>query len=512
MFKNDSLDKFRKNILDRKYIILVFTIVFVCFFLMLIKASGPYSVKEFLVKNSFGGCIILTLAYFFSIVSIICYDFSKIHLFTFFFLAIFGLLTTFVTPILDTPDEPTHFNRAELTSRLNLIPEASSGTTYEVLSSVIDLQRANKLSIIDTNEDEEDIIFEYENVSLNAATGNVFIGYVFSAIGVNIAKTLNLKVIWMLWLGRACNAIIAALICSFALWITPKFKLQFLIIMALPMSIYLSASVGIDGLINSFAFLTIAFFLRLLLSDEYEIDAKGIVGFTLSAILSGILKLPYFALILLLMCIPKRKFSFDRNILFRVAIISVCFCMALGWYYVSTKIYAPPNNQSVYLIEKNINALEQVKYIFRNPVEALNTLFGSIFNEFSLRCEGFFIFGWLEYGIQNILPLYLVFFGASMIMYPMDIKLNWKERSWIVFVSALIIVAMYLILYIAWTPVGGGAVEGIQSRYFIPLLLLIPIGLYLNTDSLQNKLDLFCISALPFFITAMLVQTIIVKY
>lgn len=512
--KDINIYQIIENIQNRKWIIFGFFIIFILFFLALSGTTSNEPIKMILIKNSGFCMIILAILLALSIIAIILFESERIHILTFFIVFSFGIISSFVIPILDSPDEPTHFNRAELTSRLNLIPITSSDTTYEILQSVVELQNANQLSVTKTDEDEKTIQYNYVDVQANVAAGNVFVGYVFSALGINIAKSLNLSVIWMLWLGRICNVIISAVVCSFAVWITPKFKLQFLIISTMPMAIYQYSSFSVDALINSFAFLSIAMFLKLLLAKNESIRFRDLLGFVGVVIITGLLKLPYFSLILLFLCIPRSKFLFSKSFIWRIGILFFAFVIAVGWYFISSRINVAPNNQTKYVIANNINSLEQMKLILANPATSLKIIFASIFREFPERINGFFTFGWLDYGVTSIVPLYLVFYGVSMLMYPMDVVLDFKKRGLMVLISGIVIVATYYILYIMWTPVGAVAVEGIQSRYFIPLLLLMPMGLYLNTDRPKsgNLMDLICVSATLFFISITIMQTIVLKY
>lgn len=47
-----------------------------------------------------------------------------------------------------------------------------------------------------------------------------------------------------------------------------------------------------------------------------------------------------------------------------------------------------------------------------------------------------------------------------------------------------------LALYLSWTAVGADHIEGVQGRYFLPLILLLPVGiqiLYMNNKNIVKS-------------------------
>ena len=54
--------------------------------------------------------------------------------------------------------------------------------------------------------------------------------------------------------------------------------------------------------------------------------------------------------------------------------------------------------------------------------------------------------------------------------------LHWLQRVLIVLVLAVGVVLVAAANYVYWTEPGSSQVEGIQSRYLVPLLVLIPVA------------------------------------
>jgi uncharacterized membrane protein len=64
--------------------------------------------------------------------------------------------------------------------------------------------------------------------------------------------------------------------------------------------------------------------------------------------------------------------------------------------------------------------------------------------------------------------------------------MSFISRFGIFIVIALSYVLVNLLLYLTWTPVGAGTIQGVQGRYFIPLLLFLPF-LSRNVHPVQSE-------------------------
>ena len=73
------------------------------------------------------------------------------------------------------------------------------------------------------------------------------------------------------------------------------------------------------------------------------------------------------------------------------------------------------------------------------------------------------------------------------------------------FVFLVVYVSTFLIQYLSWTPVGYGTILGVQARYFIPILILIPFmigrGYNKKLDNYDDVLLMLVILLLPGLMT-----------
>jgi len=103
-----------------------------------------------------------------------------------------------------------------------------------------------------------------------------------------------------------------------------------------------------------------------------------------------------------------------------------------------------------------------------------------------------FNFGWLSYGSNGLGLLYLFFYGSVSVFYPRELRQSSLTRIGALLVTAGIYVGITLSMYLTWTPVGSNVVNGVQGRYFIGFLPLIPLILnigpsFKQLDQLQLK-------------------------
>ena len=182
----------------------------------------------------------------------------------------FGIVTSFIVPICDVSDETEHLARTELTSRGIIIPHwtgedlgvdraynissshmnaiYNKGAGFESIEALNYLTNSLGKTVYNTPNDTLKIDYT-PTIIVSAFEQNPFYGYLPQAIGMDLAKLLDMNVIWMLWLGRIFNLIMYAGLISLAIKKTPVLKMPMLAVACIPISIYQAASLSIDSMI-----------------------------------------------------------------------------------------------------------------------------------------------------------------------------------------------------------------------------------------------------------------------
>lgn len=476
---------------------------------------------------------------FVSIIGIFCIGYYFIHnsnkeLYKTAFVIIlcFGIICSFIVPIVDVSDEVEHITRAEITSRGVFIPHwtgdevgidraynltdgeistaKNNGIGYESIYSIDFFKNNREITIFETSHDTDKI--NYSNYIIDSSfEQNPFYGYLPQAFGILIAKLLDLNVIWMLWLGRIFNLICYACLTSLAIKITPKLKIHLLTVACIPITIYQAASVSIDSMIIGLGLLTIAYFIYLCNLENNTLDIKEICIFTALCLLLGLCKLPYLAFIFLILFIPKTKF---KDNYYFYGFLSIIFVSIIGILWSN---YSTPTLLHSWRSSYNyINSTQQIDYLINNPPHIFKFLQQIFTSELVNLSNGVFNFFNGKLGAHYQDTYYLItlciqiFLTIVLLVYPTEFKFENKTKIGSFLVLMIIYIGTCFIQLLTWAYVGQMGL-GLCLRYFIPLLGLIPIISYFNLNNKNKKYDDYIVVLIISFL-AMLILSFSIKY
>ena len=94
--------------------------------------------------------------------------------------------------------------------------------------------------------------------------------------------------------------------------------------------------------------------------------------------------------------------------------------------------------------------------------------------------------GAFKFNLPNI--LFFISFAIMLILFAQrdeTLKIKKIDRWIFVLVFFVITILIFTSLYMQWTPYGEEVVDGIQGRYFLPIMLLISV-MICRTDSRKN--------------------------
>ena len=443
----------------------------------------------------------------------------------------FGLITSFIVPICDVSDEAEHMSRSIITSEGVIFPHwtgedynltrtynYTTGDKWEAFNSQAGYATINAdnffhstlgKTVYQTDLDTDKIDYA-PFLTTSAFEQNPFFGYLPQAIGILIAKLLDLNVIWMLWLGRVFNLLCYASMISLAIKKAPTLKIPLLAVACIPITIYQAASVSIDSMIFGLGILAVAYFIYMAKSP---VENRDIAIFAFITLLLGLCKLPYLAFIFLLLFIPFENFTDEINSkrLIAISILSVAL-IGIIWSRYSTPTLM--HSWRSYLFQ--VNATAQTQYFLREPARLGNFLFEIATTYPAILANGVFNFyGWghgKHYSdhyllISTALQLFLLF---VLFLYPREIKFDLKTRLGSLLVILIIYVGTCWIQLLTWSNVGEINL-GMTIRYFIPLLALIPVIGGLHRWSDIKEIDYYSVVLIIGFMAA-LVLSFTTKY
>ena len=447
-------------------------------------------------------------------------NYEELHKVAFSIILIFGITCLLLTPIFIVNDEAEHFFRVDSLSEGVLIPEFNNITkNYTVSQTSKDLGDTERkiVTFLDSSATSTQINNSPAQVD-KIFSQNPFYGYISSAIGLKLAKILNLTEIFALWFARFFNLLMYASFAYIAIKKSPILKMPLLVCSCIPLAIYQSSSVSIDAFVYGISLIIIGYFLYLYKSKPKSIKIKNIILFFSLITLLSLIKPNYVIFAFLILLVPRDKYENEKY--FFISMLGIILTLTVTVAY--AKFYSIDSlNNSIrtYMFEQHgTNPQEQLKYISTHIKETI-ILFSTLIYEvpklmlkmFNLSYNFYFV----DYTRGKLLSvLYYLFFGFVCLFYPLYIKIRNIDRLKLLLITITIIVGTYFIQLLTWAGVGNfekGVVWGVHLRYFIPLFTLMPLILNINSknikkDNLDNYLFIALLgfmAAIPLYITAL---------
>lgn len=425
-----------------------------------------------------------------------------------------GLLFMLFLPLGQIPDEKAHFARSYAISEGYLISKVSKDNwgyapiPVKVVESVVD-QKTDKLKQnydnISRNYSDDVADIYFTNTSLYS-----FIVYSPQVVGIIIGKLLHLPIVIIAYLARLFNFLTYILLLYYSIKILPFLKEYALFIAMLPISIQEGVSLAPDALAISLSCFFISYILKIKFSDQDIIRIKDLIILSVSSIICCLCKIVYFPLIIFIFILPVNKFKSKKDKYIKLSILLIVCLLINGlWTVYATRYLAETN--------PGVNSPEQIKYVLTNPFKyiiiLLKTIKSKMF-EYAFELCGRRL-SLLNVNVGRLYPsltfLILVYLTIKNRIKEINITKNIKYLS--LLIITLVTGLIFTSLYIQWNPLKSKIIEGAQGRYFIPILILVPL-LFMKNNEKQSKIKIIfddkkylfsfiifqCINALAFII------------
>ncbi len=419
---------------------------------------------------------------------------------------IFGLIFILIEPPFTCPDENFHFLNVCRISRGGLFASVEDGAAgcYISKEEAEFIDGFAKYNYSDLNEEDvaEPERFSYHIMyklsTLENSNDTVFrqtdhatknpIAYIPAAVVVAIFRLFFSKIspYNILLIAKITNLFIYAFLGRLAIKKTGAFAQTMFLLLLLPMSIFQAASVSYDAILLPCSVLLFALATRFICTDA-KIEKADIVlaGITVAGIVS--VKIAYAPLLLVLFAIPFKKFETRKKYL-------TCLSIMAGIGVACCILPSIINSVIMRDVPETVTELQALQneyfssHIWKFPIIVINTLFAR--GGFYLK-SFFGVLGWLDtaFPIPFTVLLVMVFaFSAVVDICSSKCKVSLLARLLSIGGVAVFFVGTVYAMYLTWNPVlgiiGGNIAEGIQGRYFIPVILF---AFFACSNSLLNK-------------------------
>ncbi len=407
-----------------------------------------------------------------------------------------GIMFVFLMPPFNVPDEGAHYlkaysmtmskkeNKQFLTEKNTAnttiyIPETMAITMHNYIQDLhsINYKTSIKTMLGDFNRNIDDDKGErYQHWIGNTYHLSKFC-YILSALSIKITRILNLSVIFSVLLARLFNLIFFITLIYKSISKMTKFKNTILISSLLPITLQQAAAINQDSITNTLCLTLIAIILTKIFDKQKEYNFKEYIIIAILAVGLSFCKLVYFPILFLLFLIPFRKFKNNKT---KYLIISIILTTNLIITFINIKqmnLFSLTNTSEYY----------SIKTIINEPIRTFKIILNTCINRFNLDILGGLIngFGYSTKWMNNLFSFVistifiLLYFSANNDeAQKKDISI--KKRFIFIIIFITIFGFIYGSLLVGYSSINTDIIQGLQSRYFIPL---IPILLCIITNN-----------------------------
>lgn len=393
-----------------------------------------------------------------------------------------GLLFVFMISFVNPIDEITHFFKSYLLSsfRMETIEDGQIGnymssSLYDLLSVSYRRFGINRNFRFFSQPFNEETNF-YSNPY---AASIIPINHCVAAIGLAIANLLHMSIGWTVIMGRLANFAFYVFVCYHAIRKVKHYKSLFFTVACLPAAIWLAAAYSTDPVLlaASLMFLAICFSYRF--DGVRQIKKSDMAILLLCCVsISSVKYMVYSPLLLCFFLIPKECFEKKQRRWMVVSAI-IIMCALLVWQLLLLKRFPFAEDRN-----GDVNLMRQIQFVFSNIGFAIKNFLDYFLNSMFTHMQSMYIYS----SITSVSSCLSVLCLLSAVIATDKKECSLVESKWlkIVFASiASIITALIIVsLYAAFTPVGSYGVQGIQTRYFLPVL--VPFMMVLAMSNIRN--------------------------
>lgn len=403
------------------------------------------------------------------------------------------LIFMFVMPMFRSHDELRHWLKAYEISEGTLVSKVIDGEVQSELPAAV----ANGVNKYWRNIKYSDVLKSMKNEldkndkklhSMKEVALYSPVQYLPQSLGISVTKLFTNKVMYMAYMARFFNMIFCLMLVYLAIKITPIGKKTILLISLFPLSIEAFSSMSPDGMTIGIILLFIAYVLKLKFGDEL-VKKKDIVILTILSIGIALCKIVYIPIVLLMLIVPKEKFKESKyKYITLIPIIIISFFINLLWLKIANSFLTlssagDSSNKVTQILKNPIKYLQTVLYTINYYGDSyVNTLFGSVL-------------AWGEYvKLYYIVPFTfgMLFLFDSTTSKSLKNKFNKFDIILIVCICIVIVGLIFTSLYVQWTDANeSNTIQGVQGRYFIPIMFLVAIilsNMKINTEYKEENI------------------------
>lgn len=256
-----------------------------------------------------------------------------------------------------------------------------------------------------------------------------------------------------------------------------------MLLLLCPVILAYTSSISADAIINSISFLFIATILQIR-KDKIKLNLKKYLELSLMIIIISVCKTTYLPLIGIIFLLPKESFNKNKY-------ISILILLFLG--LLSSLIWIKFGGIT---ISSSINKMSFIETILMFLNKLINTTFNYSLSYIQNIFAGDYLYQRQVNPVGILSLIYLSLIIISTFMEDANIEFKKIEK---IFCSLIGILIYMLIMYALFsTDIKNKTmfIKGVQGRYFIPIIFLLPILINKKKITIKDEKVLINISLL----------------
>ncbi len=414
---------------------------------------------------------------------------------------VWGTIFIFLIPAYDTPDEMFHYQSSYLISN-EMVERDNAATGYirscDISYDSVDLKEKYYDNFFDKLEPIKDggsdkVPFVYR------AIDNSKLFYYLPAVGIYIAKLMNLNFGWTYVFGAFLNLLFFTLLSTYAIRKIPFGKRMIFVISLLPITMQQVSSFSYDSGVFALCFVIISLSLYWNYGDKTRPSrAKWdlvipVVNISLTEMLMYLFcsvmlinaKRAAFAILILLPFVFAMKKEWFRNK--KIVILIIAAVLALGCVYlfffgglfkILVFLYSTPHDVRTIVGQDGVAPIEYI----RNPARLGNLLLNTLkyrVPEYAFHLGGGALGNFRIFLSNNVVIINLIILLCTVVRYDAEKEELGLAKRIVAFLFAMVPIAItFVAMMFYWTLPSDLVVEGFQGRYFIPTMLLVIVALF----------------------------------
>ena len=300
------------------------------------------------------------------------------------------------------------------------------------------------------------------------------IGLIPHACAIKMARYMGMSFHIMYLAGRMAGLLLYIITMFWAIKIIPTGKRMLLFIALTPTSIFLATTYTYDTMVFGFVSVFIALIMREWIEREGCINARNIVTGNAIFLIGCLPKAIYAPLALIPLLLQGDRYKNKKQKMIARVSSVIVFHLLFSSFFVpqllNPESAGDPRGEGV-------NSPAQTALILHKPVTYICVAMKNIFRtlpDYMFGTDSFRLLGHLgEAKFMYLVPIMAVFLLLTDFEWDKMKKINIRDRICIFVLCMMSIGLIWTALYISFTKVGVTKIEGVQGRYYRPLLWII---------------------------------------